>query len=510
MKPRRSAADEGLLYSAERWTPAEAELWGRWRESLRAEQRADALLPLQAVLSGLAAFRHPENHPQSTTVIDFRPHLHTVGVAYRWALELVARLRCDHAPEAPPRGESEPFAEPEASLRALERSLSNACRVSERLVELPVVDESAFQSSCDLFARDLERNAFFQPPDPLEFSNVAELVRPEGLTPEVESWKSPAAQMTTLIAFLTLLRGHRFLGIADAQIGDETGLYRAHVVVAAVRKELRTLTRFLLVQGVETLADELEARLLSLDADSIAQARNEITSASGELKELRESVEALAVEIHSRVRTDLDEPLPTLSTEHGLALPAERLRNGIRELRDTVKGAAKELHGLGRPLEGRPPTGESERVAKHHHQDLWAFRFILRAFVAKASVATVDADHWSDHGSLEFVAEFVRHFRVFGPRLTRATGYPRRGPLTRAVSPLGRQQATDVANLDLAAHECGLFLEHLEEALAEVRPSMLAPFDKNKAAAELRGYLAAAKDRSVSDRAAAGAFGLTA
>ena len=86
MNSRPSAAEEGLLCSAERWTPADAELWGRWRESLQAEQRAHALLPLQAALSGLVAFRHLENHPLSVPVTDFRPHLHAVRVAYGWAL----------------------------------------------------------------------------------------------------------------------------------------------------------------------------------------------------------------------------------------------------------------------------------------------------------------------------------------------------------------------------------------------------------------------------------------
>lgn len=510
MTAKRRAADEGLLYAAERWTPADAEVWGCWRSSLRPDQRTEALLPLQAVLSGLVAFRHLENQPQAKAVVDFRPHLRAAGAAYAWALELVGRLQPDDTFTARQRAVGDPLLEPAASLRVLERSLGDACRVSERLAELPAVDASAFQTSCDLFLRDLEQNAFFQPPDPLEFSNVAELVRPEGLAPELESWKSPAAQMTTLIGFLTLLRSHRFLGIADAQIGDRAGLYRAHVVVAAVRKELQTLTRFLWVQGVETFADELEARLLSVDADHIAEARAEITAASDELKELRESVEALAMEIDSRVRTALYEPLPGLDTEQGQALPAERMRNGIREVRATVRGAAKQLHGLGRPSDDEPSRRESERVPKSHHQDLWAFPFILRAFLAKASVASLDDDHWIDQGSLGFVAEFVRHFRVFGPRLMRATGYERRSQLTRAVSPLGRRQALDAASLDLAVHECSLFLEHLEGALSETPTSMWAPLDKTKAAAELRGYLAAARGRTASDRAAAGAFGLTA
>jgi hypothetical protein len=500
MKQRRGAVEEGLLYAAERWTPADAELWGRWRGSLRPEQRTGALLPLQAALSGLVAFRHLDNRPRPAPVTDFRPHLHAVRVAYGWALELVGQLRSD----------DEPLGEPDASLRALERSLTDACRVSERLLELPNVDAGAFESSCDLFARDVGRNVFFQPPEPLEFSNVTELVRPDGLVPELESWKSEAAKMTTLVAFLALLRSHRFLGIADRQIGEAQGVYRAHIVVAAVRRELRTVTRFLLVQGVETFADELEARLLCVDARHISGARTEFTRASSELKELRESVEALAMKVDARVRTSIDGELPEVDPRGGYALPAERMRSGIREVRTTVKDAAKQLRGLGRPPREARTVRKSERVPKNHHQDIWSFRFILRAFVAKASVASVDADHWNSAGSLEFVTEFVRHFRVFGPELTRATGYSRRGPLTHAVSALSRREAIDTTSLDLAAQECSLFLEHLDETLAEVPQSMLAPFDKGKAAAELRGYLAAAGDRTASDRAAAGAFGLTA
>ena len=509
MNSRTTAAGEGLLCSAERWAPADAELWGRWREALRAEQRADALLPLQAVLSGLVAFRHLENHPLSVPIADFRPHLHAVRVAYGWALELVARLRDeDDRSERRLRAVSEPLCEPESSLRALERSLTDALRVSERLLELPLVDAGAFQASCDLFLRDLARNEFFQPPGPLEFSNVAELVGPDRLTPELDAWKSDAAKMTTIVAFLTLLRGHRFLGIADRQIHEDEGLYRAHIVAAAVRRELRTLTRFLLVQGVETLAEEFEARLLSLDAHHITGARAEITRASIELKELRESVETLAMEIHAKVRSALDGALPELHPERGHAQQAERMRNGIREVRLTVKDAAKQLRALGRPVPGPGAERKSERVRKNSHQDVWAFRFILRAFVAKASVASVGPDHWSDVGSLGFVGEFVRHFRVFGPRLTRATDYPRLGPLTRAVSALSRREAIDAAALDLATQECTLFLEHLDQALADAPHSLLAPFDKDRAAAELRSYLSAAKDRSTAEHVAAGAFGL--
>ncbi len=498
-------AGEGLLASAERWAPDDAQHWGRWRETLNSEQRAEALLPLQAVLSGLVAFRHLENHPLSVPVSDFRPHLHAVKVAFDWALDLAGRLRREDAgTQARPTGVD--LTEPEASLLNLERSLTDGVRVSQRLLEVPMVDAASFQASSDLFLRDLSRNVFFRPPEPLEFANVRELVRAESLSPTLQSWKNDKAKMTTMVAFLALVRSHRFLGIADRQIHEDDGIYRAHVVVASVRRELRTLTRFLLVQGVEALADEFEARLLSLGAHHITGARSGITQTSRELQELRESVEALAMKIHGRARTALDRPMPELDVEGSVALEGERLRNGIRELRATVKEAAKELRRITRP---GPPDRRAERLEESLHQDIWAFRFILRAFVAKASAASLGADYWGDVGDTDFVREFVRHYRVFGPRLVEGTDYARRGPLARAVSDLGTDDAIRGASLNLAARECILFLEHLDAAFEERESTQpgAAAFDKEKAAAELRGYLSGAKERSASERVAAGAFG---
>jgi len=74
--------------------------------------------------------------------------------------------------------------------------------------------------------------------------------------------------------------------------------------------------------------------------------------------------------------------------------------------------------------------------------------------------------------------------------------YPRRGQLTRAVSALNERYAIDEAKLALAAGECTLFLEHLDDSLAELPESPLAPFDKTKAATELRAYLNAVKHRN--------------
>lgn len=463
-----NAASEGLLSSAERWSPADAELWGRWRESLTADQRSDALLPLQALLSGLVAFHDWENQARPELGIDFRRHLQAVRTGYDWALRLVARLRSNGAPQSALVGV--PLGEPECSLRALERSLRDALRVGERLLELPRVDAGTFQEACDLFLRELGRNPFFQPPEPLEFSNAAELLGPEGLTPQLESWESEAAKTATMIAFLALLRDHRFLGIADGQLREPNGVFHSHLVAAAVRRELQVLSRFLLVQGVETFAAELETRLLS--------------------------VEAIATSIHAKSRSLLNDPLPEPAVLGSDALAAERMHRGIVELRAAVRDAAKKLHALGRPAPAERAERQSERVQRNLHQEIWAFRLILQAFVAKASAASASDAHSNDGGGLDFAGEFLRHFRLFGLRLSRGTMYPRRGQLTRAVSALNERYAIDEAKLALAAGECTLFLEHLDDSLAELPESPLAPFDKTKAATELRAYLNAVKHRN--------------
>jgi hypothetical protein len=353
--------------------------------------------------------------------------------------------------------------------------LADALRASERLLlELPVIDAGAFGSSCDPFLRDLGSNALFRPPDPLGVFSAGDRLRTQSLLSRLQPWKGDPAKMTTLITLGTLLRGHRFLGIADRQLGEEDGLYRAHIVVTAVRRELRTLTRFLLVEGVEAFAKELEGSL-------------------------RASVEAIAKTIHGNAQPSLDFVLPEPGLERGYARFAEGMQAGIREARATLKAAARQLRDLGRSARTEP-----KRVQKALHADVWAFRFILRAFVAKASAAAVG----EDVRYFDFVGEFVRHFRSFGPRLARGTGYEREEQLTRAMSALATHEASDPTGLDLATHECALFLDHLEQALAEMPESLLESFDKRQAAAELRGYLTAAKARTRAARAAAAAFGL--
>ena len=169
MTPPTQSAEDGLLAWIERWSPADAELWATWRRTLPRATRSEVLLPLQAVLSGLVAFRQLENHPPNEGDRDFRPHLHAVGVGLEWASSLVEMLQQPDDQVRLLRPSMPRFKEPDESLEALRKSLRDALRINQRLLDLPVVDSGVFGSSYDFFLRDLARNAFFRPPEPLEF-----------------------------------------------------------------------------------------------------------------------------------------------------------------------------------------------------------------------------------------------------------------------------------------------------------------------------------------------------
>ncbi len=462
-------AEEGLLCWIERWSPPDAEAWAHWRRSLSRRERASALLPLQAALSGLIAFRRLEDHPVAASPGDCRPQLHAVRVTYDWALELARVLQSGDESQRPLRPAPSSRPQPQASLDALCRSLTDALRICERLLDLPVVDAGVFASSCDFFLRDLGRNAFFKPPEPLEFVNASELLGNERFSAGFDASKRDASKTAIVVAFLALLRCHRFLGIADDQMSEPDGIYRAHVVMAGARRELRMLARFMVLQDGEPFGGRIERDLASLAA---------LTSQS---------------------------PIPAPNVSHGLALAAERMRNEIRELRRSVKATARRLRDVEAPPLPERTERRSGRVRKMLHQEVWSFRFILRAFLAKASaLPVVEGTH--DVEDLAFAAEFVRHFRFFGPRLAKGTGYSRRGPLTTAVSALSRREAIDEEALTFAIEECERFADHLDRALIPGADGSATAFDKQEAAESLRAYLESAKQHIPAEHPPTGTF----
>jgi hypothetical protein len=412
MRRPLSAADEDLAAWIERWVPTDLAVFDHWRASLPPELRREALFPLQAALSGLDALRSFENQSLETATFDFHDHLYGACATYGWALRLSDELRA---------GSREVGVEPLQSLDALRVSLADAAHVSDRLLELSLVDAGSFHSTCDMFLRDLSRNDFFRAPRALEVSNDP---------------------------FLTLLRAHRFVGIAALRLDGEEGASIARVVVAAVRRDLRELVHFMNVNGNDSATRDLSTVLSLVDADDML--------------------------------------LGIVAREPDASM--ERFRNRLDGLRGAIKSAAKRLRGSGDEPERAFERSHSERVPVDLTPEIWAFRFIVHAFLAKIS-ALSEMSEPPDESQLAFVPDFVGHFRAFGPRLAKGTDYPARAALVQAVSAISHTEDIDAQRLERAFVECDHFAEHLESVLSERVDAETSAFDKERAAEELRVYL---------------------
>jgi hypothetical protein len=461
MQIRPETAEEGPFSWLERWAPEEAHAWAAWRGGLSASARADALVPMQAALAGLAALSRSVASEQGDHSNDCRAHAYALEVTLDWVLALADACRAHNRS----------LEEPDAALMALKRSVRHALDGARGTSPLYPIDRETLARIATQLATDLERNRFFRPPAPLEFCNVEDLFGRDHPDSDLQPQRDPQST-AAIVIFLSLLRSHRYLGVADREIAEEDGLYRAHVVLAGTLCELLALSRFVRAHGADSFPRDPEA------------------------------AEALSLLLAQSVRAARRERIPAPTATGGLALPAERLRNTMREMRALVKRSARRVRDLAAPR--RVPRA-SERVPKDLSPEIWSFRLIARAFLDKAEAAASRPDAWADPESLVFACEFARHFRKFGPRLAKGTNYDRRGPLVAAVRALSNREGIDPRKLGLAAHECSMFVRHLDGALDEARRLGHAAFDKREAAQALLGYLAESSRRSA--RAAAGVFG---
>jgi hypothetical protein len=122
------------------------------------------------------------------------------------------------------------------------------------------------------------------------------------------------------------------------------------------------------------------------------------------------------------------------------------------------------------------------------------FGQIVRAFNAKVAAGSGEVDHWTGTGSLQFVREFLGHFRAIGYQLVRLSDYERLTSFMASLEGLRDVDLLDRARMDAAAVECRELHAYLEQLFGQVsRRAELAstPFDKKDAAEALRIYLGA-------------------
>ena len=130
----------------------------------------------------------------------------------------------------------------------------------------------------------------------------------------------------------------------------------------------------------------------------------------------------------------------------------------------------------------------SERLRR----DIWIFQQVLRAFLALAEQGPRGSDTWAGAGGLQFVRDFLQHFRAIGYQLVRAHDYPRLNAYLESLEELRDVDLLEPSRLLRVAEESKSFARFLGELFERVgnRAELRGvAFDRQTAGEVLKIYL---------------------
>lgn len=493
-----------------------------WFASLPWERKEETLFELEMLLKGIACFGNARNHagtPRRTPAVahDFHEELGVLRTAVDRCIQLVRALLGDKdraftfsrylesvLPEDAERSrlirEQLTQDTPQEALFLLRNSFTAQLEIIDGLLRLGRISHRLYFATHGTLAREIGRNAYFNPLMALEFRAEFDRIRSAEVLEALESVPSEAAHRVTALTLLSLFRALRYVSLIEEYASDPEVVRLSHVILSALRSDLRALTRFLSRNAGDVMADGFESELLQVGADEIVAAHSELAHVAASLVSLRGTHESLANMLRVEIRKTLERDLPTPDVE----VPPDELGPQVvvaaAALRATLHHAVHTLCGELRPGQPVPELAQDEasrRAASDRlRRDVWMFAQVLRAFLAKARASEGDgSDRWAAQASFHFVREFLGHFRAIGYQLVRSSDYDRLDPFLHSIEALRDADLLDPTRLETAVDECQSLFAYLQGLFGQISQRaelQRVPFDKKSAAETLKIYLGAA------------------
>ena len=490
-----------------------------WYSGLSWERKEETLFELEMILKGFACFGNPRNHPgpgQSTPAVahDFREELRIVRDGLRQAVELIRGLLGEHdkaygfsryleavVPEDTLRSRllQEQLTQdtPEESLFVLRNTFGSFLEIADGLLRLGRIPHRLHFALLGMVSREIGRNAYFNPLIALEFRPEFDRIRNAAVL-EALSGTSESAHRIAALALLSFFRMLRYVELVEADAVHRGTARRAYVILAVLRSDARALTRYLVRRAPEHMADTFERQILRVPAAEIRDQTDALADEARRLGRLRATLESLAAALRVELRRTFEHELPAPDADFDEGELSAQLVVAMASLRAFLEHAIEtvvaELAPEAPLVLGQPEAARRFASARLR-RDIWMFRQILKAFVAKAEASEGETDRWAGVASFRFVREFLSHFRAIGYQLVRGSDYPRLDAFLASLDALRDVDLLERAPLEATVAECRSFLGYLDVLFEQIsRREELAgePFDKRAAAEHLRLYLGAA------------------
>ena len=496
-----------------------------WYASLPWERKEETLFELEMLLKGIACFGNARNHPgevtaKSAVAQDFTEQLRILRDACSRVVTLTKQLLGDREraytftrylesvlPEDAARGRlvQEQLSQdtPEEALLVLRNSFGHFVELADGSLRLGRISNQLYVSFHAIVTREVGRNAFFNPLVQLEFRAEFDRIRIAEVLEALADVESESAHRVLALSFLTLCRATRYLRLVDQYAADASSTRRAYVILAVLRSDLRALARYLARRAGDTLAEGLERDILAVPAGDLADRSPFLHARARSLTSLRTALQSVAGSLRVDARKVFRHDVP--GPHEGVAGSelGPQLVIAAAELRAAVHHAIQVLCAELRPGEPAPElsmdTAARIAASERLRRDVWMFRQILRAFVAKSDASaatgghsTAALDRWGGQTSFQFVRDFLGHFRSIGYQLVRSHDYARLDPFLDALGSLRDVDLLDPEAMAACVDECRAFLDFLDtlfEAVGSRTELAGSAFDRVAATETLMMYL---------------------
>jgi hypothetical protein len=489
-----------------------------WYASLAWERKEETLFELEMLLKGVTCFGNPRNHPgppRTTADVahDFAEELRIVRDGMSRINTLVRALLGEKEralaftryletvlPEDAERGRllQEQLTQdtPEESLLVLRNAFGAFQDLADGTLRLGRVGHRLYAALHGTVAREIGRNVFFNPLMTLEFRPEFDRIQSGEVLEALNAVRSESAHRVAALTALALFRALGYLALVDRYAQDASSTRRAYLILAVLRSDLRALTRYLARHAAGAITDGLERDLLAVHAGTLRDRRRALADEARLLARLRNTLETMAGALRVDVRKVfvLDLPGPSQGADGPSLGPA--LGPAVASLRASVHHAIGSLCRVlspGRPSPQLARDLDARRAASERdRREIWMFMQILRAFLAKGQAAEALSDRWAASASMQFVRDFLGHFRAVGFPLVRSNDYERLDPLLDALDALRDVDLIEPDRLNDALVEGQRLYAFLEELFREVgarRELFNVPFDRRDASETLKIYL---------------------
>ncbi len=492
-----------------------------WLDELSLDNKDDVLFEFEVLLKATACFSNPRNHPgpprRSLIVTqDYRFALQTYHDGLDRAIQLARQLlgSLDRRfvfhryletmlPEDNARTrlltQGTKQNTPQESLIMLRHGLTSSNEVLEGMLRTPRVSFRLFHALLATVYREIDRSAFFNPLNALEFRPEFDRIKSAQVLDLIRSVPGSEAHRLVALTFLSLFRMLRYLSLLT-RIGGDVERRRQQVgstylVLSVLRSDARALSDYLRQNSGSLLAEGFDRDLMGLDATQIRARSASLRAGGHRLIGIRSALQGIAGNLRLEMRRAFQHDLPALDAGTRASDLRERVDVCVENLRPALQNAVLFLgKALGATFEDGSVFDDHaarRETSERLRRDVWMFAQIVRAFSSKAQHSPSE-DRWAAVNDFQYVREFLTYFRAMGYPLLRSTDYPRFDAFMAAMSGLEDTDLVDPARLEAAIDECVAFhgfLLQLFEDISKRDELAGVSFDRRAAAGSLRLYL---------------------